>query len=79
MAYGGSQASDGIRAAADSLHHSHNNAGSEPSLQSTPQLMATPDARSTERGQGSNPRPSWILVGFVDHWATMGTPNIFLL
>ena len=29
--------------AAASLHHSHSNAGSEPHLQPTPQLMAVPD------------------------------------
>ena len=42
-AYGGSQARDLIRATAAGLHHSHNNAGSEPRLQTTPQLTAKPD------------------------------------
>ena len=40
-AYVSSQARCRIRAAAASLHHS--NAGSEPYLQPTPQLTATPD------------------------------------
>ena len=42
-AYGGSQARGLIGAVATGLHHSHSNAGSEPRLQPTPQLMATPD------------------------------------
>ena len=42
-AYGGSQARGLIRAVAASLCHSHSNAGSEPRLQPTPQLTATPD------------------------------------
>ena len=42
-AYGDSQARGPIRAIATSLHQSHSNAGSEPHLQPTPQLTATPD------------------------------------
>ena len=42
-AYGGSQARGLIGAVAAGLHQSHSNLGSEPRLQSTPQLMATPD------------------------------------
>ena len=42
-AYGGSQAGGLIRAVAPSLRQSHSNAGSEPCLQPTPQLTATPD------------------------------------
>ena len=41
--YGGSQARSLIRAIAACLCHSHSNARSEPCLQTTPQLMATPD------------------------------------
>ena len=44
VAYGGSQARDQIGAAAAGLHQSHSNARSEPHLQSTPQLTATPDS-----------------------------------
>ena len=42
-ACGGSQARGRIGATAASLHHSYNNARSEPCLQLTPQLTATPD------------------------------------
>ena len=42
-AYGGSQARGQVRAASAGLHYSHSNAGSEPRLRSTPQLMAMPD------------------------------------
>ena len=39
-AYGTSQAKGSIGAVADRLHHSHSNAGSEPHLGLSPQLMA---------------------------------------
>ena len=43
-AYGGSQARGPIGTVGSLiLRHSHNNSGSEPNLQSTPQLMAAPD------------------------------------
>ena len=42
-AYEGSQARGHIGAAAASLRQSHSNAGSEPHLQPTPQLMTTLD------------------------------------
>ena len=41
--YGGSQASGLIRAVAAGPHQSHSNARSEPRLQPTAQLRATPD------------------------------------
>ena len=43
VAYGGSQAGGLIGAVAASLRQSHSNAGSQPSLQPTPQLTVTPD------------------------------------
>ena len=42
-AYGGSQVRRRIGAVATGLYHNHSNAGSEPRLQSTPQLTATLD------------------------------------
>ena len=56
-AYGGSQARGLIRAVATGLRQSHSNVGSEPCLQPTPQLTATPDRSPTEQGQGPNPQP----------------------
>ena len=43
VAYGGSQARGPIAPAATGLRQGHSNAGSEPRLQPTPQLTATPD------------------------------------
>ena len=43
LAYGSSQARGLIGAEATGLHQGHSNAGSEPHLQPTPQLTATPD------------------------------------
>ena len=43
MAYGGSQARDGIGAVATGLHHSHSNARSKPGLRPIPELTAMLD------------------------------------
>ena len=43
MAHGDSQAKGLIRAVVAGLHWGHSNAGSEPHLRPTSQLMATPD------------------------------------
>ena len=56
-AYGSSQASGQIGAAAVGLCRSHSNMGSELRLRPTPQLMAMLDPKPTERGQGLNPHP----------------------
>ena len=53
VAYGSSPARGQNWAAAASLLHSHSNVASEPCLWPTPQLRAVPDARTTERSQGS--------------------------
>ena len=58
IAYGASQARGQIGATAASLHQSHSNVGS-----------LTHWARP-----GIKPTCSWVLVGFVNHWATTGTP-----
>ena len=42
-AYGSTQARGQTGAAATSLYHNHSNVESEPHLQPTPQLMATPE------------------------------------
>ena len=48
VAYGSAQARGQIGAMAASHSHSHSNAGSEPYLQPTSQLLATPDPQTTE-------------------------------
>ena len=73
--YESSQASIWIRAAAASLCHSHANTGSEPHLQTPPQLAATRDPSPTEQGQGSNPNPPRDNVRPSIPWVTMGTPR----
>ena len=73
MVYGSFQAQGQIRAVASSLYHSHRNARSEPRLQPTPQLRATPDPEPTDQGQGPNSCPM-DTSGVHYHWATTGTP-----
>ena len=51
----------GIGAAAMGLCHSHSDARSEPHLQPTPQLTATPDPKPTEWGRGSNLHPFFLF------------------
>ena len=51
MAYGYSQAKGSVRAVATSLHQNHSNVGSEPRLQPTSQLMATPDLKDPLKDQ----------------------------
>ena len=71
-----SQARGQIGAAAANLRQSHSNWGSKPHLQLTPQLMAMLDPQPPERGQGSKTQSSWRLVGFVNCWASTGTPRV---
>ena len=72
--HGGSQARGWIGAVATS--HSHSNAGCEPHLQPTPHFTATPDPYLTHWAMpGIKPASSWMLVEFVNHWATMETPS----
>ena len=62
-AYGGSQARGPIGIIATGLRQSHSNVGSEPHLQSIPQLTATPDPElgnhwvTTELDWGANLHP----------------------
>ena len=63
LAYGSSQARGQIRAVVTSLHHSHSNTGS---LTWWAKL-------------GIEPASSWMLVRFVNQWATTGIPEMLLL
>jgi len=49
--------------------------GSEPHLRPIPQLTATPDPLTHGARPGIEPASSWILVGFINHWAITGTPS----
>ena len=82
VAYGGSQARGQIGALAASLHHSHSNSGSEPSLWPTPQLRATLDPNPLIKARDrtcvlmdtsqfcqplSHNRNSWLKLFFILH------------
>ena len=74
VAYGGSQARGWIGAVAASLLcHSHSNPGSEPRLQPTLKAHGNTGSLTHWLRPGSEPTSSWILVGFVNCWARMGT------
>ena len=64
-AYGSFQARVQIRATAASLHHSHSNMGSKPSLWPTPQLMAMLVSLTHWVRPGIKLASSWILARFV--------------
>ena len=64
------------RAVAVSLHHSHSNVGSELSAGYTRAHSNTRSLTHWVR-PGIKPLSSWILVVFINHWATMGIPHFF--
>ena len=64
-----------IRAVAANLHHSHSNGRSKPCLQPTLQLMAMLDPLIHWVMPGIKPASLWILVKFLTHWTTMGSPH----
>ena len=76
VVYGCSQARGWIWAAAAGC--SHSSSRSEPHLWPTPQLTAHGNARSSTHwvGPGIERASLWILVRFVTHWATTGTPIV---
>ena len=76
MATGSSQARGGIRAAVAGLCHSHSTARSEPCLWPIPQLTVTKEPLAHWLRPEIEPTSSWMLVGFLNHWATTGTPGI---
>ena len=76
-AYEGSQGRGQIRVTDASLCHSHNNAGSEPCLQPTPQFMATPDPQLIQQGQGLNMNHGSQSYLFLLHHS--GNSNLSIL
>ena len=65
-----------IGAAAAGLYHNHSNARSEPHLWPAPQLMLMLNLNLLSK-LGIAPACSWILVGVVTHWATVGILLLF--
>ena len=78
VAYGGCQARGLIRAIATALRQSHSNAGSATSVTYTTAHSNAASLTHWER-PGIEPATSRFLVGFVNHWATTGTPGKFCL
>ena len=78
-AYGSSQARGWIiiRDAAVDLWHNHSRY--EPHLWVTSQITATLDHLTHWERPGIETSSSWIIVRFLTHWATMGTPIILFL
>ena len=74
LAYWTSQARSLIGAIAAGLCHSHSNTGSEPHLQPIPQAHGDAGSLTHWVRPGIKPASSWFLVGFVNCWATKGTP-----
>ena len=75
VAYGGSQAAGPIRAVAASLHHSH--LGSEPHLATYTTAHGNAKSLTHWARPRIEPVSSWMLVGFVNLWATTETPDYF--
>uniref|UniRef100_A0A8W4FL86 Uncharacterized protein n=1 Tax=Sus scrofa TaxID=9823 RepID=A0A8W4FL86_PIG len=73
--YGGSQARGRIGVVAAGLHHSHSRLRAASATYTT----AYGNAGSLTHGArpGIEPASSWFLVGFVNHWATTGTPSMY--
>ena len=72
-AYGSSQARGWNGTVATGLHHSHSNAGSELSVSYTTAHGSAGSLIHWAR-PGIEPATSWMLVRFVNQWATTGTP-----
>ena len=75
MAYGDSQARRQIAAVTASLHHSHSNVGSKPSL--WPNTTAHRNAGSLTHWVrlGIEPTSLWVLVGFISAEAQQEHPE----
>ena len=73
MACGSSLVRGWIRAAPASLHHSHSNIRSKLHLYSA--VHGNTGSFSHWVRPRIEPAPSWVLVGFLTYWATVGTPG----
>ena len=79
VAYGGSQTRGLIGATAAGRHHSHSNMGSKPRLQTYTTAQGNTRSLTHSERPGIKLATSWFLVGFVNHWATTGTPEYVFL
>ena len=74
-AYGSSQTRGPIGVTAASLHHSHGHLR----IQATSSIYTTAHIKARSLTHwvrpGIKPASSWILVGFINRWATKGTPD----
>ena len=77
VAYGGSQARGPIGAVVASLHRSHSNTGIQAASATYNVAHSNPGSLTHWARSGIEPAFSWILVGFVNRWATRGTPITF--
>ena len=68
-----------IGAIATGLCQSHSNARSEPRLRPTTIAQGTAGSLTHWARPGIEPATSWLLVGFVNHWATTGTLHLLFL
>ena len=60
------------------LHHSHSNTPSELHVWLPPQFGSNSESLTNWARPGIEPISSWILVGFLTHWATARIPIDFL-
>ena len=67
-----------IGAVATGLHHSHNNARSEPHMRLTPQLLTMPILNPLSKATGWT-QSLMDTSRVCYHWATMGTPSAFVI
>ena len=76
MAYGGSQARGVIGAAPAGLRQSHSNVGSKPPSATYTTAHGNTGSFTHWARPGMEPATSWFLVGFVNHCAMTGTPQL---
>ena len=77
-AHRGSQARGQIGAVATCLCHSHSKAGSEPASVTYTTTHGITGSLTHWVRPGIEPESSWILVWFVNHWDTTGTPETLI-
>ena len=77
VAYGSFQARGQLGAVAAGLYHSHSKHGIQATSATHTIAQRNSGSLTHLARPGTKPASSWILVGFINHWATMGTPIFF--